>query len=304
MDGHGKLSKGSRIALIGADGMLGSMVMATAPDHVEVLPYVFPEFDIRNMDCVSRALFESSPDFIVNCAALTDVDGCVSRHSEAMAVNSTGPVNLAEVAADIGATLLHVSTDFVFSGSKNTPYMESDPTDPINVYGKSKLYGERGVESSKLNNYFIVRTSWLYGPWGKNFVESIIRLAREREVLNIVSDQIGSPTYSADLAHAIWTLLTTSHYGTYHYSNEGQCSWYEFACEIVRLAGQIEGGGYLSVNAVEPIRSADFPQAAKRPLWSVMSKEKIKQNIGLDVPPWQESLQHYLRKRKIYTDNH
>jgi dTDP-4-dehydrorhamnose reductase len=297
-----KILPDTKVALVGSRGMLGSMVRRMAPAEVEIIEYDLPDIDITDKNSVAASLHRSRPHFIINCAAFTDVDGCETSQKQAMAVNATGPSNLAEVASDIDATLLHISTDFVFSGSKKAPYIESDPPEPLCVYGESKYLGEKGVESSPLRNYFIVRTSWLYGPRGKNFVETIICLARECEELNIVSDQVGTPTYSGDLAVAIWNLLGTPKYGTYHYSNEGQCSWYDFACEIVGRMRRIEGNDCFRVKRVNPVESADFPQAATRPSWSVMSKEKIKQNIGLNVPQWQESLQHYLQERQRYSD--
>ena len=293
---HG-FDDGTRVALVGAGGMLARMVRAVAPINVEIIPYDFPAFDIADLNAVSEYLHQSKPAFIINCAAVTDVDGCESNVEQAMAVNGLGPSNLAAVAAQIKATLLHVSTDFVFSGSSELSYVETDQPAPLSVYGDSKYNGEIGVETSALRSYFIVRTSWLYGPWGKNFVETIIRLAQERERLSIVADQKGTPTYSFDLACTIWELLQTSCYGVYHYSNEGQCSWYEFALEIVHLLRQFEAGGDLKVREIVPVSSSEYPQAAQRPVWSVMSKEKIRSTLGNEVPHWKESLKNYILSR-------
>jgi len=300
---HGGFDPNTRIVLVGAGGMLGNMVAATAPPDIEIVEYDLPQMDIADISSVSTCLHQARPDYIINCAALTDVDGCESQKEQALAVNAEGPGHLATIAAEIGATLLHISTDFVFAGATETPYTETDIPEPLSVYGHSKHQGEMRVETSGLERYFILRTSWLYGPWGKNFVETIIRLAQERDVLKIVSDQVGTPTYSRDLAKAIWTLLDTDLYGTYHYSNEGQCSWYEFTAEIVRLLRQLEGDDCLRVGSVEPIPGSEFPQAATRPPWSVMSKQKIKNKTGIYVPQWQESLARYLHERQHLSGN-
>lgn len=304
MDANRKLIDGARVALVGADGMLGRMVAALAPSNVELILCTLPQFDIAKLDVVSAQLHLMHPDFIINCAAVTDVDGCESRPEQAYAVNADGPGHLAVVAAQIGATLMHISTDFVFSGTRATldlaPYDEAHPPEPISIYGASKRQGEVRVETSPLHNYFIVRTSWLYGPWGNNFVETIIRLAHEREILSIISDQVGTPTFSGDLAGAIWALLGTDLYGTYHYSNAGQCSWYGFACEIVDYLKQ--HGNELKVKQVKPIATEAYPLSAKRPAYSVLSKKKIIAATGIAVPSWEWSLRKYLDERNQNAD--
>ncbi len=297
----GKLVEGSSVALVGADGMLGNMVQALVPKNIDLISYTLPEFDITDPDTISTQLHHTRPDIIINCAAMTDVDGCESHREQAYSINGAGPGYLATTALEVGATLMHISTDFVFSGtssvptSEPVPYRETDRTEPLSVYGASKRQGEIGVESSGLHEYFIVRTSWLYGPWGKNFVETIIGLAHERKTLNIISDQTGTPTYSYDLAKAIWALLQTDQYGIYHYSNAGQCNWYQFACEIVRCMQ--ETCDTLRVEQINPISTAEYPLPAQRPAYSVLEKNKIIAATGIKIPAWQESLKRYLRAR-------
>jgi dTDP-4-dehydrorhamnose reductase len=230
------------------------------------------------------------------------VDGSEANEGEALQVNGAGPGYLAEAVADLGATLVHVSTDYVFPGDKSSPYREDDPTGPVSAYGRSKLAGEEAILSSGLTKYFIVRTSWLYGPGGKNFVETILRLAGEREELRIVADQFGSPTYTEDLAKAVFNLLESAKdhgiYGTYHFSNDGSCSWHEFADRIVSLARS----NNLPVKAERllPIGTEDYPLPAKRPAYSVFSKLKYEKTTGESVPNWQDSLDKYFAIRQTW----
>lgn len=288
-----------RLALIGANGMLARKVRELAPDHYELHGLDLPDFDITDRDCVTTVLTRLAPDVIVNCAAYTNVDGAENDEALALRVNGDGPGHLALVAKQLGATLVHVSTDYVFDGGKTTPYEEDDPVAPMSAYGRSKLVGEQRVLASGLARYYLVRTSWLYGPGGKNFVETIIRLATERDELRIVADQIGSPTYTADLATAIFTLLATGEEpappGVYHFANEGQTSWYEFACAIVALMRQ--QGMPTAVQRIVPIRTADYPLPARRPAYSVFSKEKFKRATGSAIPDWRASLAAYMVSR-------
>ena len=244
------------------------------------------------------------PEVIINCAAYTNVDRCESDQALAEKVNGTAVGYLAGAAKRVDATLVHISTDYVFDGEKSSPYVEEDHTNPQSVYGSSKLVGEQAIISSGLEKYFIVRTSWLYGPGGNNFVETIIRLAKDREELGIVADQVGSPTYTGDLAAAVFALLksasnprspTPSPYGLYHFSNEGHCSWYEFATKIATVARA--NGEQLKVEKINPIKTEDYPLPAKRPAFSVFSKEKYSRITGKLVPLWKESLQKYFAER-------
>ncbi|WP_321531220.1 dTDP-4-dehydrorhamnose reductase [uncultured Desulfuromonas sp.] len=290
------------IALIGANGMLASMLRATVPPSVVLHLLDLPEFDLTRCEDVRSCLSVLSPEIIINCAAFTQVDACESERELAMSVNGDGPACLADVAHELDATLVHFSTDFVFSGTNGTPYQEDDAVGPLSVYGESKLRGEQGITGSRLQQYYIVRTSWLYGPNGANFVETMIRLAHEREELKIVADQIGTPTYTGDLAAAVWRLLgldesgrVAAPYGLYHYSNDGVCSWYDFTCEIVRWLQNEQQS--LQVKTVRPIATQEYPVPAVRPAYSVLSKAKIIHEADIVVPSWQQSLHRYLRQR-------
>lgn len=294
------------LALIGAKGMLASMVKDVAPPEFDILPFDLPEFDLTNRDQVLRTVAAAGPQIIVNCAAFTNVDGCESQEALATRVNGDGPGYLAEAARACGATLVHISTDYVFDGRKRSPYTEEDPPNPLSAYGRSKLRGEEAILASGLERFFILRTSWLYGPDGKNFVETIARLAGEREELRIVADQFGTPTYTEDLAQAIFHLLDldtphssplTPHgpYGIYHFANEGECSWHDFAVAIVE--GLRQRGGAVRAERVVPIRTEEYPLPAIRPAYSVFSKEKYRRTTGAIVPDWQTSLKRYLDLR-------
>lgn len=292
-----------KIALIGAKGMLASMLQQSAPTSMELHLFDLPEFDITNKEQVFVKLTAIKPDIVINCAAFTQVDACETQTELAFQVNGEGVGNLAAIAKKLGAVLVHISTDFVFSGTKTTPYVEEDAVAPLSVYGQSKLHGEQAIQDSGLKEYYIIRTSWLYGPSGGNFVETIIRLANERQELGIVADQTGTPTYTADLAGAIWGLVgfrnedgTPAPFGIYHYSNAGVCTWYEFACEIVAQLRKTNAP--LKVQQVNPIVTSEYPVPAKRPSYSVLSKQKIMAAIGPDVPHWKESLCTYLALRE------
>lgn len=298
-------SEKQKLALIGANGMLAMAIKKRASANYHIRSYDLPDFDITNRAQVF-SLKDSAPDIILNCAAYTNVDGCESHNELAMRVNGEGPGLLAGLAKEIDAVLVHVSTDFVFAGDKKTPYREDDPTGPLSVYGKSKLLGEQRIIESGLEKYFIVRTSWLYGLGGNNFVETMIRLAKERTELKVVDDQRGTPTWTDDLAEAIFKLLAlvdtlhssslTPHrpYGIYHFSNEGECSWYQFAVEIIDQARKFES---LQVENVLPIPTEGYPLPAKRPAYSVLSKEKYKAVTGARIPEWRESLKNYFSER-------
>jgi dTDP-4-dehydrorhamnose reductase len=304
------VDKKCRLAIVGARGMLARMVAELAPSEWDVVGLSHPHFDLTDASSAMKGLCELRPDIIINCAAYTDVDGAESNESLAFSVNAVGPGNLAQAAKEINATLVHVSSDYVFSGDKKAPYYESDPPGPLSVYGKSKLLGEQVILGSGLERFFIVRASWLYGPGGKNFVETIIRLAKQREELRIVADQFGSPTYTADLAQAIFNLLAEPAkrvkekrigdplYGIYHYSNKGQCSWYQFACEIVSLLNK--EGEPIKAERILPINTEDYPLPAPRPSYSVLSKGKYLKATGAIIPGWREALERYMAGRKTF----
>ena len=297
------LSSPRSVALVGANGMLASMIRHLAPAGWAIHPFDLPAFDITDAPGSAATLERLAPRLIINCAAYTNVDGCESQESLAMAVNGQGPGTLARAAQACGATLVHISTDYVFDGEKREPYREEDPPGPRSAYGRSKLAGEQAVLRSGLERFFILRTSWLYGPWGKNFVETIARLAREREELGIVADQVGTPTYTGDLASAIFNLLALEEgagavpYGVYHFSNLGECSWYGFAKQIV--AGLRERGEAVKVGEIRALCTEEYPLPAPRPAYSVFSKEKYLRRTGALIPDWRESLGAYLDLRKV-----
>jgi len=290
----------SKLAVVGANGMLAQMVKMLAPAEYAVTSLVRPDFDITDRNNVLSTLKSIQPDVIVNCAAYTNVDGCETNGDLAFTVNGEGPGYLAEAALELDAALVHISTDYVFPGDKREPYLESDPTGPVSAYGRSKLAGEQAIAASGLTKYFILRTSWLYGPGGNNFVETILRLAREREELRIVADQHGSPTYTGDLARGIFSLLASAKerptYGLYHFSNTGSCTWHEFAETIVSLARSHNLP--VKVDSLLPIRTEEYPLPAQRPAYSVFSTAKYEEVTGQTPPHWHESLTSYFAARQ------
>ncbi len=291
------------LALIGANGMLAGKVRAAAAvAGYQVIACDLPEFDLTDRAQVLREMARLQPQVIVNCAAYTNVDAAESDEELAGKVNGAGPGYLAEAARTTGAVLVQVSTDYVFDGRKAGPYLETDPVGPLSAYGRSKLAGEQAILDSGLERYLIIRTSWLHGPGGKNFVATILRLAREREELRVVADQVGSPTYTGDLAAAILRLLAmtgsgtpgTAHglYGIYHFANAGQCSWHDFAEAIVAEARR--QGEPLAVKQLVPITTGDYPLPAPRPAWSVLSSQRYREVCGDPVPSWQDGLARHL----------
>ncbi len=294
-----------KIALLGASGMLARKVRekASAAGYAISL-FDLPDFDMTDQAQVLQEMTRLQPDVIINCAAFTNVDGAETEQDLAMVVNGTSVGYLAEAALTVDAILIHISTDYVFDGQKKTPYVEGDETNPQSVYGRTKLAGEQAIIQSGLDKYFIIRTSWLYGPCGNNFVETILRLAAEREELRIIADQVGTPTYTGDLADAIFRLIEAvaspqspgpSPFGIYHFANEGQCSWYEFAEEIISLAKT--QGLPIKSQRILPIRTDEYPLPARRPAYSVFSKEKYLVATGAEIPGWKDSLTDYLSNR-------
>jgi dTDP-4-dehydrorhamnose reductase len=275
--------------------MLGSMVARHVPPEYELIPCTRFDLDLADPTQVEETLRRLDPAVIINCAAFTNVDACETQEAFATRVNGDGPGHLARTAHRLGAVLVHVSTDYVFDGQQERPYGEDDPPNPQSAYGRSKRAGEEAILASGLERWFIVRTSWLYGPGGKNFVETILRLAQEREELRVVADQIGTPTYSDDLAGAIFRLVPTDAFGIYHVSGQGECSWYEFACEIV--AQFVQRGGRAKVKKIVPISTAEYPLPAARPAYSVFAKDKYEAAVGAVLPPWRESLARYFASR-------
>ena len=274
-----------KVLVTGAKGQLGQdLVSILSQSGLSVYGYGRQDLDVTNLDSVRPVITQIQPDVIVHAAAYTKVDQAESDADEAYRVNAFGSRNVAIVAEEIGARICYISTDYVFDGSASSPYQEYDQTNPLSVYGKSKLAGEELVKSL-CSRYYIVRTSWVYGQHGHNFVKTMLRLAEERNEVKVVDDQIGSPTYTIDLARFIEELVQTEKYGIYHASNTGVCSWYEFAKAIFEEVGiDIE---------ITPIKTKDFPRPAPRPLYSVMDHMAIRANGLTDLRHWREGLKDY-----------
>lgn len=273
------------ILVIGANGMLGHDLMAVLEGDVRGLD--LPDIDITSLESVRRVLLTLKPKIIINAAAYTDVDGCETNVEQAMAVNGEGVGFLALTAREIGAKLVQLSTDYVFNGGKGSPYVEDDALEPLSIYGESKLAGE--LNAAMAPAHLIVRTQWLYGLHGKNFVETMLRLAGEKSELAVVDDQIGSPTFTRDLAQAIKALLDHGCSGTYHVANSGFCSWNEFAKAIFAAA-------HVSIT-VTAMTTAALNRPAQRPLYSTLDCSKLTAATGFQPRPWRDALQEYLQMR-------
>ena len=253
-----------------------------------------PDLDITDASAVERVCRERQIGAMVNCAAWTAVDKAEREVDAAFRVNRDGAAALASVAKATGALLLHVSTDYVFDGNSNRPYREDDPATPLGVYGQSKWEGEEAIRASGCS-HMIIRTSWLYSAFGQNFVKTMLRLGRERESIGVVFDQAGTPTWAADLAGAIASMLdkcdpARSYRETFHYSNEGVCSWYDVATEVMNAAAL--------PCRVLPIESHEYPTPVTRPPYSVLNKRKIKEAWGLEIPHWRDSLLKMLEESR------
>lgn len=272
-----------RILITGAQGQLGTDLRHTLREH-QLTALDLPTFDLTHPDCV-RAIVEVAPEVVIHAGAYTDVDGAERNPDLAMAVNANGTERVARAAAKAGARLIYISTDYVFDGRGTRPYAESDAANPISVYGESKRAGELRALAG-CNNTLVVRTAWLYGRQGKNFVKTMLKLAAERPCLKVVDDQRGCPTFAEDLAGMIGNLVAHPAQGILHVTNEGDCTWREFASEIVKLSG-------LRV-PVEPITTADLPRPAKRPAYSVLSADRLHQ-LGFRMPAWQDGLQRFVK---------
>lgn len=253
--------------------------------NAEVFPLDVEELDITNLEQVKSVLNEIKPDVVINCAAATNVDGCETNKDLAFKINAVGPKNLAMVCEQINAKLVQVSTDYVFSGLGETPLTEYDLTEPHSVYGKTKLLGEKYVKEFS-SKYYIVRTAWLYGYVGKNFVYTMMTLGKEKESLNVVNDQKGNPTHANDLAYHILKLIGTEEYGIYHCTGKGECTWYEFAKLIMELNG--------SECIVNPCISEEFKTIAKRPAYSSLDNMMLRCTIGDEMRDWKDALRTFM----------
>jgi dTDP-4-dehydrorhamnose reductase len=271
-----------RIVITGAQGQLGTDLQQTLRGH-QLTALDLPTFDLTQPAC-ARTIVDAAPEVVIHAGAYTDVDGAERNPGLAMAVNAEGTERVASAAAKTGARLICISTDYVFDGRGTRPYVETDSTNPISVYGESKYAGEQRALAA-CDNTLVVRTAWLYGRHGKNFVKTMLQLAVERPCLKVVADQRGCPTFSEDLASMIGRLLAHPVRGILHVTNEGHCTWHEFASEIVRLSG-------LEV-PVEPITTEDMPRPAKRPVYSVLSTNRL-HHLGFSMPTWQDGLQRFL----------
>ena len=283
------------ILVTGANGQLGCEMRrlgAVSPNN-----YIFTdvaELDITNADAVMYVAKHYSIDAIVNCAAYTNVDKAESDEATAELINATAVANLAAAMKEVGGTLFHVSTDYVFGSEGNTPRTEDMPLNPLGVYGRTKLHGEQAIIESGCKA-LIFRTAWLYSEFGNNFLKTMLRLTAEKEQLNVVFDQVGTPTYAGDLALAIFSIIEAGVYegneGIYHFSNEGVCSWYDFAVEIAAVAGH-------TGCRINPCHSSEFPSLVTRPPYSVLDKTKIKNAFDIDIPHWRESMEYCIKRIK------
>jgi dTDP-4-dehydrorhamnose reductase len=276
-----------RLLVTGAAGMLGTDVVACAAPH-DVVALARAELDIADAAAVRAALRDARPDAVINCAAWTGVDAAESAEDEATAINGDGAGHVAAAAAEAGAFVVHVSTDYVFAGDASEPYREADPVGPRTAYGRSKLAGERAVAAAAPDAHAIVRTAWLFGPHGRNFVDTMLRLGAERDELSVVADQVGCPTYSGHLARALVAVAETRPRGVLHVAGSGRCSWFELARATFDAAG-------MSV-AVRPCTTADYPLPAPRPAFSVLGSTRADAPA---LPPWQEGLAAHLAVRKV-----
>jgi dTDP-4-dehydrorhamnose reductase len=285
------------ILVTGSDGQLGNELRVVSKNYYG---YDFHFTDVNTLDLTNRKqtgefIKEIEPDWIINCAAWNQVDRAETESDSAMAVNGTAVMNIADSIRDSECKFIHISSDYVYEGTACTPYTENAEPNPLSAYGKSKLAGERYALTHPAS--MVIRTSWLFSSFGNNFVKTILRNAREKGMLNVVFDQAGTPTYAADLADAIMIIVAgvirnqlALNAGVYNFSNEGACTWYDFAVEIVK-----EAGIFCIVN---PVLSSEFQQAARRPSYSVMDKTKIKENYNLKIPHWRESLVRCLKLMK------
>ena len=280
------------ILITGANGQLGSALrrLGCVSPHNYICTDV-AELDITDAAAVLRTVEERRIDVIVNCAAYTDVERAEEDEPTAELLNHKAAGNLAAAAKATGATLFHVSTDYVFDGTAHTPYREDTAPSPLGAYGRTKLAGERAVMASGCR-YLIFRTAWLYSEYGNNFLKTMLRLTAEKEHLNVVFDQAGTPTYAGDLAMTIFSIVEGRYYagneGLYHFSNEGVASWYDFAAEIAAAVGHDKC-------RIRPCRTEEFPTKAPRPAYSVLDKRKIKETFGLEIPHWRESMLYCLK---------
>jgi len=284
-----------RVLVTGACGMLGRLVVEALGAAHHVIPTDVIEgceiLDVADTNSVFDTVNRTRPDLVIHCGAMTDVDGCERDPDAAFKINAVGTWNLACACASVDCAIAYISTDYVFNGEKGSPYTEFDPVDPISAYGASKLGGEMAVREL-CRKYYVVRTSWVFAPHGKNFAGSILAAAQTRDELKVVADQVGSPTYAKDLAGFVVSLVGSPLYGVYHYTNSGECSWYEFAKCIIETAGKT------NVKVV-PIKSDEWPTPTKRPKYSVLRHYRM-ELLGRDnARPWQDAVAEFVKEWTI-----
>ncbi|MDQ0339459.1 dTDP-4-dehydrorhamnose reductase [Caldalkalibacillus uzonensis] len=275
-----------KVLVTGANGQLGyDMIKVFNSKEFDVVGFGKSELNVANQDLVNEIIYNVKPDIVIHCAAYTNVDQAETEPNKAFLVNAIGARNIAVATERFGAKLVYISTDYVFDGQKKEPYHEFDQPCPINIYGKSKLAGEQYVRDFH-SRYFIVRTSWVYGKNGNNFVKTMLKLAKEKKALKVVNDQKGCPTYTVDLANVILELVRSEKYGIYHVTNSGSCTWYEFANTIFEHAN-------INVN-VEACTTKDFPRPAMRPANSILDHLSLRLNGYKEVRHWKDALQDFL----------
>ena len=279
------------VLVTGANGQLGQELNYMVQNTNTPFRFIFTDFeqlDITDKQQVQHFVIENKIEYIINCAAYTAVDNAESDEEVAYKINYEGVKNLAEVVREVGAKLIHISTDYVFDGTSTIPYKEDDICNPLSVYGKSKLKGEQAI-AENAKEWIIIRTSWLFSQYGSNFVKTMLRLMSEKEELNIVADQRGTPTYAADLAEMIFVILDEAewHTGIYHFSNSGETTWYDFASKIMVLSK-------LNNCKLSKTTSDQYKTAAKRPMYSVLDKSKIENKYNVVIPTWENALERML----------
>ncbi len=280
-----------RVLVTGVKGQLGHDVMdELAAKGIEGIGVDVEEMDITDAAACEKVITEAKPDAVIHCAAYTAVDAAEDNVELCRKVNAEGTRNIAKVCKALDIKMMYISTDYVFNGEGLRPWEPDDHREPLNVYGLTKYEGEIAVEQN-LEKFFIVRIAWVFGVNGKNFIKTMLRLGKERGAVSVVNDQIGSPTYTYDLSKLLVAMIQTDKYGRYHATNEGLCSWYDFACEIFRQAGMYEV-------KVTPVDSSAFPVKAKRPSNSRLNKDKLTENGFEKLPAWQDALGRYLKELK------
>lgn len=291
-----------KVLITGAKGQLGKQItnilrngqseigkLPKEYENVEIIGVDVDVLDITDINAVRSYLTDVKPEIIINCAAYTNVDACESNEDLAFKINALGPRNLAIISNEVNAKVVHVSTDYVFSGEGTVPFKEYDETIPVSVYGKTKLAGEKFVREIA-DKYYIIRTAWLYGYEGSNFVYTIIKAGKEKGYLTVVDDQRGNPTNAEDLAHHMLKVAVTEEYGTYHCTGTGECSWYDFASKIIEFS---------NIDCkVDPVTSNDYVRAAKRPSYSSLDNMMLRVTVGDKMRNWEDALKVFLNNKK------